>query len=181
MAENPSEHLRTEAVKDEINLLGSRLNGVVDVLSSTDLADKWGKNFQEYCQQSDKINVEIPRNKMIVSEFRKGARNFLDRYGVSEPLKNDFELIVSELVTNEIKYGELGIVSSFQLQKQGDDIILNIEGKGKEKPSEQEVGEGGRGLFITETITKEYDGTIVMDLATDPHKIAVEIPLKKAA
>jgi anti-sigma regulatory factor (Ser/Thr protein kinase) len=92
----------------------------------------------------------------IVSQARKKATDQLTRWGVSEDVIDNTVLIVSELVTNAVRYSEGPIELRLIL---GDTLVCEITDDSNTAPHLRRalnMDENGRGLFITAQLTQRW-------------------------
>jgi anti-sigma regulatory factor (Ser/Thr protein kinase) len=106
---------------------------------------------------SSDLSVELPRTPEAPSLAR---RALVDMGGALDPARlPDVRLLVSELVTNSVKYGGDGPV---RLEVSADDARVRAEivdqGAGfKPKPRDRDLDQpGGWGLHLTERLTDRW-------------------------
>ncbi|MFI8191640.1 SpoIIE family protein phosphatase [Streptomyces sp. NPDC085946] len=99
---------------------------------------------------------EFPSEPSAVARARALTRAQLDAWGMSE-LDFNTGLVVSELVTNAVRYGGQGPVSLRLLR--GDSLICEVSDRSNTSPRIRRAAtteEGGRGLFLVAQFTKSW-------------------------
>jgi serine phosphatase RsbU (regulator of sigma subunit)/anti-sigma regulatory factor (Ser/Thr protein kinase) len=99
---------------------------------------------------------ELPSDPSVVSEARALAGRQLDRWGLSG-LEYGTGLVVSELVTNAVRYGGGGPVRLRLLR--GTSLVCEVSDRSNSSPRIRRAGvteEGGRGLFLVAQFTRSW-------------------------
>ncbi|WP_430381385.1 ATP-binding protein [Streptomyces arenae] len=99
---------------------------------------------------------EIPPDPGEVADARSSARDKLAEWGVADETTFVVELVVSELVTNAIRYG--GSPVRLRLIRE-DELIVEVSDGGHTSPHLRRAGmddEGGRGLFLVAQMTERW-------------------------
>lgn len=102
---------------------------------------------------------QLPNSIHAPREAREFARGVLQEWGLEE-LNDLIGLLVSELVTNSVRYssGEIGM----RLQQQGDHVVVEVvdqESKGPRTQPEDNSAERGRGMVLVQELSSEW-GTV---------------------
>ncbi|WP_245793684.1 SpoIIE family protein phosphatase [Streptomyces pini] len=99
---------------------------------------------------------ELPSDPSVVSDARALARRQLDEWGLPE-LEYGTGLVVSELVTNAVRYGGGGPVRLRLLR--GTSLLCEVSDRSNSSPRIRRAGvteEGGRGLFLVAQFTRNW-------------------------
>jgi anti-sigma regulatory factor (Ser/Thr protein kinase) len=99
---------------------------------------------------------DIPADPALVAPMRKQAVEQLDTWGLSEATFTA-ELVVSELVTNAIRYGEPPI--RLRLIQDADILICEVSDGSHTAPHLRRAktfDEGGRGLLLVAQLTQRW-------------------------
>jgi serine phosphatase RsbU (regulator of sigma subunit)/anti-sigma regulatory factor (Ser/Thr protein kinase) len=99
---------------------------------------------------------ELPSDPSVVSEARALAGRQLGRWGLSG-LEYGTGLVVSELVTNAVRYGGGGPVRLRLLR--GTSLVCEVSDRSNSSPRIRRAGvteEGGRGLFLVAQFTRSW-------------------------
>jgi anti-sigma regulatory factor (Ser/Thr protein kinase) len=99
---------------------------------------------------------EFPSDSSVVGRARELTRDQLDAWGMSE-LDFSTGLVVSELVTNAVRYGGQGPVCLRLLRD--DSLICEVSDRSNTSPRLRRAAtteEGGRGLFLVAQFTKSW-------------------------
>ncbi|WP_285778549.1 ATP-binding protein [Microtetraspora sp. NBRC 13810] len=117
-----------------------------------------------YGHGSDTATCPLPPKADSVKTARDVTRNTLRSWGLPE-LGDDAALVVSELVTNAVRYapcspgavGELPI--TLMLLRMSPGVLLAVADPSNQAPTPKEpdfVSENGRGLYIVETYSRRW-------------------------
>ncbi|MGC0418056.1 SpoIIE family protein phosphatase [Embleya sp. AB8] len=107
--------------------------------------------------EQDSVRWELPADPAHVAHARELSSGQLAAWGL-EHLVFTTELIVSELVTNAIRYGEHGPVT-VRLIRGPDVLICEVSDPGNTQPRlrrARTTDEGGRGLFLVAQLTRRW-------------------------
>ncbi|GGX81126.1 SpoIIE family protein phosphatase [Streptomyces fructofermentans] len=99
---------------------------------------------------------EVPHDPAAVARIRAEATDRLEAWGVGEAAFTT-ELILSELVTNAIRYGESPI--RLRLLRDGDSLICEVADGTSTSPHLRRAAstdEGGRGLFLVAQMSRRW-------------------------
>ncbi|MGY1455194.1 SpoIIE family protein phosphatase [Streptomyces sp. SS8] len=99
---------------------------------------------------------ELPSDPSVVSDARALARRQLDEWSLPE-LEYGTGLVVSELVTNAVRYGGGGPVRLRLLR--GASLLCEVSDRSNSSPRIRRAGvteEGGRGLFLVAQFTRNW-------------------------
>ncbi|MER5893403.1 SpoIIE family protein phosphatase [Streptomyces sp. NPDC001876] len=99
---------------------------------------------------------EVPHDPAAVSRIRTEATRKLEAWGLGEAAFTT-ELILSELVTNAIRYGDSPI--SLRLLRDGDSLICEVGDGTSTSPHLRRAAftdEGGRGLFLVAQMSRRW-------------------------
>ncbi|MEV8544439.1 ATP-binding protein [Streptomyces sp. NPDC051572] len=102
-----------------------------------------------------------PEGAIQVTRARHSINACLRACQLPDSFIGDFDLVVSELVTNALDYGA-GAEINLRLTCTFDEVRLEVEDGSRNAPCLQTPtsdSESGRGLFIVEALTKEYSGS----------------------
>ncbi|MEU3855171.1 SpoIIE family protein phosphatase [Streptomyces sp. NPDC029554] len=105
---------------------------------------------------SQVVTWDIKPEPSAVARCRALVREQLEAWGVNEAAVYIVELVVSELITNAIKYGRDPIRLRL-VQDQG--LIVEVSDGGKSSPHLRRAAnedEGGRGLFLVAQLTERW-------------------------
>ncbi len=119
---------------------------------------------------------ELPTDRAAVADARRRASGQLAVWGL-EGLDFTTELVVSELVTNAIRYGRAPI--RLRLIRGGDALICEVSDAGSTSPRMRRariLDEGGRGLLLVARLTERWGTRFTPDGKT----IWAEQPLATA-
>ncbi|MER5965428.1 SpoIIE family protein phosphatase [Streptomyces sp. NPDC002057] len=98
----------------------------------------------------------FPNTPATVSRARKAAREQLERWGIDADLGDSTALIVSELVTNAVRYADGPIQLRLIL---GDTLTCEVADDSSTAPHLRralDTDENGRGLYITARLTRRW-------------------------
>ncbi|MFE2865288.1 SpoIIE family protein phosphatase [Embleya sp. NPDC059259] len=107
--------------------------------------------------EQDSVVWELPADPEQVARARESSTAQLAVWGL-EHLVFTTELVVSELVTNAIRYGEHGPVT-LRLVRGRDVLICEVSDAGNTQPRlrrARSTDEGGRGLFLVAQLTRRW-------------------------
>ncbi|WP_230884066.1 ATP-binding protein [Planomonospora sp. ID82291] len=113
--------------------------------------------------RSDAAACPLPRRADSVKTARDVTRSTLDDWGLSE-LGDDAALVVSELVTNAVRYalcpsGRSDAPITLMLLRLSPHVLLAVADPSDTPPTPKEpdfVSENGRGLYIVETYSRYW-------------------------
>jgi anti-sigma regulatory factor (Ser/Thr protein kinase) len=115
------------------------------------------------CLLADAGTLALAALPMSPFLARRHTRFFLDSCrGISSETAETAELLVSELVTNAVRFtGNSGRASliSLSLRQFRDGLLIEVYDAGRNPPvrsSAGEYAEGGRGLALIEALSKEW-------------------------
>ncbi|MGK5498486.1 SpoIIE family protein phosphatase, partial [Streptomyces sp. URMC 125] len=100
---------------------------------------------------------ELPADPSVVAEARAVTRRRLDAWGLAD-LEYGTGLVVSELVTNAVRYGGGGPVC-LRLLRDDDALICEVSDRSNSSPRIRRAAvteEGGRGLFLVARFTRNW-------------------------
>ncbi len=99
---------------------------------------------------------QVPEDPAAVSRIRSEASEMLESWGLGE-VAFTTELILSELVTNAIRYGASPI--GLRLLRDGDSLICEVSDGTSTSPHLRRAAttdEGGRGLFLVAQLSRRW-------------------------
>ncbi len=104
--------------------------------------------------------LTLPSNPQAASRFRRHTRDAARRWSLLPDSGETLEVCVSELVTNAIVHG-VGRDVLLVLYYTGDSVLTEVFGQALDRPAiprqaRADWAEGGRGLFIVETLAKDW-------------------------
>ncbi|MFD0509813.1 SpoIIE family protein phosphatase [Streptomyces aureus] len=99
--------------------------------------------------------LDLPADPAFVSEARTFACDLLAAWGLAE-MAVTTELVVSELVTNAIRYGETPIQLRMILQSTLTCEVSDASGTAPHLRRARDFDEGGRGLFLVAQLTERW-------------------------
>ncbi|WP_150130450.1 ATP-binding SpoIIE family protein phosphatase [Streptomyces sp. 150FB] len=129
------EGIPANSLVDDIALLLARVRGVPD---------------------EDTVSWKIPADPAMVADSRERAADRVSAWGLDD-LAYTTEMVVSELVTNAIRYG--GGDATLRLIRGRDRLICEVSDPSNTAPHlkrAREADEGGRGLFITARLVTRW-------------------------
>ncbi|MET8405785.1 SpoIIE family protein phosphatase [Streptomyces sp900116325] len=124
-----------DVLRDDVTLLLARVRGVPD---------------------EDTVSWEIPADPAAVAGSRQSAVDRVREWGLDE-LAFTTELVVSELVTNAIRYGGGG--ASLRLIRESDRLTCEVSDPSSTAPHikrARDTDEGGRGLYIAARLVSRW-------------------------
>jgi anti-sigma regulatory factor (Ser/Thr protein kinase) len=110
------------------------------------------------------VDVVLPHDVSAVADSRRRLAAYLKRYGVADTARDDAQLVLSELLSNAIRYapplprGE--VRAAWWIDKAGIHVEVT-DGRGDTEP--QRINDthpesiGGRGLAIVDILTSTWD------------------------
>lgn len=101
---------------------------------------------------------EFPTTESAVAEAREKANATLERWRAPMEAAITTELVVSELVTNAVRYGG-GEVLGLRLIRDGDRLVCEVSDASSTSPHLKRArteDEGGRGLFIVAQVSSRW-------------------------
>jgi anti-sigma regulatory factor (Ser/Thr protein kinase) len=110
------------------------------------------------------VDVVLPHDVSAVADSRRRLAAYLKRYGVAENASDDAQLVLSELLSNAIRYapplpaGE--VRAAWWIDRAGIHVEVT-DGRGDTEP--QRINDthpesiGGRGLAIVDVLTTTWD------------------------
>lgn len=107
-------------------------------------------------EQPDTTACPLPFRADSVRTARDVTRSTLDDWGLSE-LGDDAALVVSELVTNAVRYARGNREITLLLMRSAPHVLLAVADPSDEVPTPKEpdfISENGRGLYIVETYSE---------------------------
>jgi len=110
---------------------------------------------------AQRVMVVLPREVVSAARARAWIAAFLDAHGVPEARRRDAVLVVSELVTNALRYGLGEVVARASIEHR-DEIHLAVTDSGDELPvvlpaDPERVG--GIGLRVVDQLSAEWGVT----------------------
>lgn len=117
-----------------------------------------------YSHASDSTTCPLPPKADSVKIARDVTRNTLNKWGLSH-IGDDAALVVSELVTNAVRYGVLSDTATedlpitLMLLRLTPHVLLAVADPSDREPIPKEldfVSENGRGLYIVETYSRQW-------------------------
>lgn len=104
--------------------------------------------------------LTLPANPQSAGHFRRHTTEAAQRWDLHPDSGETLEVCVSELVTNAIVHG-VGEDVLLVLYYTGDSVLTEVFGQAVDRPviprqSRADWAEGGRGLFIVETLAKDW-------------------------
>lgn len=129
------EGIPANSLIDDIALLLARVRGMPD---------------------EDTVSWRIPADPALVADSREKASDRVSAWGLDD-LAYTTEMVVSELVTNAIRYG--GGDATLRLIRGRDRLICEVSDPSNTAPHlrrAREADEGGRGLFITARLVTRW-------------------------
>ncbi len=153
---------RTGQLLASLNLPGLRLEDICDRVVETLLPDGPHDDValllaRVHALSEDQVaSWEFPSEPSAVARARALTRAQLDAWGMPE-LDFTTGLVVSELVTNAVRYGGRGPVSLRLLRD--DSLICEVSDRSNTSPRIRRAAtteEGGRGLFLVAQFTKSW-------------------------
>jgi len=104
--------------------------------------------------------LSLPANPRSAGRFRRHTTEAAQRWHLHPDSGETLEVCVSELVTNAIVHG-VGQDVLLVLYYTGDSVLTEVFGQAVDRPviprqSRADWAEGGRGLFIVETLAKDW-------------------------
>ncbi|MEU2926921.1 SpoIIE family protein phosphatase [Streptomyces sp. NPDC007251] len=99
--------------------------------------------------------LDLPADPAVVSEARAFASDLLAAWGLEE-MAFTTELVVSELVTNAIRYGKSPIQLRMILQSNVTCEVSDASGTAPHLRRARAFDEGGRGLFLVAQLTERW-------------------------
>ncbi len=99
----------------------------------------------------------VPDDAAAVADVRRGATDQLAAWEVPDQLAFSTELIISELVTNAIRYA--GGPIAVRLIRTGSTLICEVSDSSNTQPRFRRAGttdEGGRGLFLVAQLSQRW-------------------------
>ncbi|MGW1886980.1 SpoIIE family protein phosphatase [Streptomyces sp. NPDC001970] len=124
-----------DALRDDVTLLLARVHGVPD---------------------EDTVSWEIPADPATVADSRQRAVDQVSKWGLAG-LALTTELVVSELVTNAIRYG--GGRATLRLIRESDRLTCEVSDPSSTAPHikrARDTDEGGRGLYIAARLVTRW-------------------------
>jgi anti-sigma regulatory factor (Ser/Thr protein kinase) len=121
-----------------------------------------GMNFGIAGYQPDVMMTSpLPSDPSAAAAARGLVRSCLDGWGLAH-MTDDVELVVSELVTNAVRYGERPI--SLRAGMQGRTLTLAVEDADPSRvPTQRDAGPdstGGRGLLLIGAVSQRWGCTV---------------------
>jgi anti-sigma regulatory factor (Ser/Thr protein kinase) len=101
--------------------------------------------------------LTVPLLPIAVADVRRRARDALDQVELTEDVAEDVLLIVSELVTNAIRYGRAPV--QFALRVTDREVVVEVADAEPRRPRLREfdpAGANGRGLHMVESLGAEW-------------------------
>jgi anti-sigma regulatory factor (Ser/Thr protein kinase) len=110
------------------------------------------------------VDVVLPHDVSAVADSRRRLAAYLKRYGIADTACDDAQLVLSELLSNAIRYapplpaGE--VRAAWWIDKAGIHVEVT-DGRGDTEP--QRISDthpesiGGRGLAIVDVLTSHWD------------------------
>jgi anti-sigma regulatory factor (Ser/Thr protein kinase) len=99
------------------------------------------------------LMLTVPFLPIAVADVRRRARDLLDKAELPADLVDDVQLIVSELVTNAIRYGRAPV--QFAIRVTEHDVVIEVadaEHRRPQMPDFDPAGATGRGLHLVESL-----------------------------
>jgi anti-sigma regulatory factor (Ser/Thr protein kinase) len=104
------------------------------------------------------LHIDIPRDARAPGRARRAVEAFADDLGTA--VAADVKLMVSELISNSVKYGGAGAISlALRSQEPGHLHAEVVDGGGRFVPRERDrptTEVGGWGLYLVETLADRW-------------------------
>ncbi|MEV6175823.1 SpoIIE family protein phosphatase [Streptomyces sp. NPDC052015] len=153
---------RTGQLLNSLNIAGPALEDICDRVADTLLPDGPQDDValllaRVHALPEDRVaSWEFPSDTSVVARARELTRAQLAEWGMSE-LDFNTGLVVSELVTNAVRYGGRGPVGLRLLRD--DSLICEVSDRSNTSPRLRRAAtteEGGRGLYLVAQFTKSW-------------------------
>ncbi|WP_155073002.1 SpoIIE family protein phosphatase [Streptomyces taklimakanensis] len=148
-----------EVLRDASSSLETECDRITDTLLSGDSHDDVALLLARvHALPPDRVaSWELPADPSVVARARAAARRCLDAWGLTE-LEYGTGLVVSELVTNAVRYGGAGPVC-LRLLRDEESLICEVSDRSSTSPRIRRAAtteEGGRGLFLVARFTRNW-------------------------
>jgi anti-sigma regulatory factor (Ser/Thr protein kinase) len=109
------------------------------------------------------VDVVLPHEVAAVADARRRLAGYLDRMRVAENIRDDAQLVLSELLSNAIRYAPALPTGDVRVAWWVDKTGIHLEvtdGRGETEP--QRISDvhpesiGGRGLAIVDVLTSDW-------------------------